>query len=59
VKNELGPIFIDYSPKSYIDIRVGRRVWAPLWPGQDGFQVYLPDPDQSRSDESPAYDHFR
>ena len=49
----------NYSPKSYIGIRVGRRVWAPLWPRQDGSQIYLPDPDQSRSEESPAYQHFR
>jgi hypothetical protein len=59
VKASLGPIVIDHSPKSYIGIRVGRRVWAPLWPRQDGSQIYLPDPDQSRSEESPAYQHFR
>ena len=50
---------VSHSPKSYIGIRVGRRVWAPLWPRQDGSQIYLPDPDQSRSEESPAYQHFR
>lgn len=55
----LGPIKIDYSPKSYIGIRVGRRVWAPLWPRQDGAFVYLPDPDHSKKDESPAFLHFR
>jgi len=59
VKASLGPFVIDYSPKSYIGMRVGRRVWAPLWPRQDGSQIYLPDPDQSRSEESPAYQHFR
>ena len=59
VKTSLGPFVIDYSPKSYIGVRVGRRVWAPLWPRQDGSQIYLPDPDQSRSEESPAYQHFR
>jgi len=58
-RKNLGPIVVDYSPKSYIGIRVGRRVWAPLWPRRDGAQIYLPDPDQSRGDESPAFGHFR
>ncbi|GAA2501974.1 hypothetical protein GCM10009858_45150 [Terrabacter carboxydivorans] len=58
-REHLGPIVVDYSPKSYIGIRVGRRVWAPLWPRKDGAQIYLPDPDQSRGDESPAFAHFR
>lgn len=55
----VGKIFVDYSPKSYVGIRVGRRVWAPLWPRQDGAYVYLPDPDGSRDAESPAYNYFR
>lgn len=58
-KDAFGPIVVDYSPKSYIGIRVGRRVWAPLWPRRDGAQVYLPDPDQSRNEESPAFANFR
>lgn len=58
-REHLGAITVDYSPKSYIGIRVGRRVWAPLWLRQDGAQIYLPDPDLSRGDESPAYAHFR
>ncbi|WP_156035024.1 hypothetical protein [Terrabacter tumescens] len=58
-RKHLGPIVVDYSPKSYIGIRVGRRVWAPLRPRKDGAQIYLPDPDQSRGDESPAFAHFR
>lgn len=41
----LGEVRVDYSPKSYIGIRRGRRVWAPLWPCKDGAFVYLPDPD--------------
>lgn len=59
VTANLGPVVIDYSPKSYVGIRVGRRVWAPLWFRTDGAMTYLPDPDQSRGDESPAYVHFR
>jgi hypothetical protein len=30
-----------------------------LWFRTDGAMTYLPDPDQSRGDESPAYVHFR
>ena len=30
VTANLGPVVIDYSPKSYVGIRVGRRVWAPF-----------------------------
>lgn len=58
-RKHLGTITVDYSPKSYIGMRVGRRVWAPLWPRKDGAQIYLPDPDLSRGDESPAFGHFR
>jgi hypothetical protein len=55
----LGEVRVDYSPKSYVGIRRGRRVWAPLWPRKDGATVYLPDPDGSRSDEpSVAFEHF-
>ena len=59
VKSSIGDVIVDYSPKSYIGLRVGRRVWAPLWPRTDGAYVYLPDPDGSRRDESPAFEHFR
>ncbi len=59
VENKLGPVAVDYSPKSYIGMRVGRRVWAPLWLRKDGAYTYLPDPDHSRTEESPAFEHFR
>jgi hypothetical protein len=58
-RDACGQVVVDYSPKSYIGVRVGRRVWAPLWLRQDGAQVYLPDPDLSRAEESPAYEYFR
>ena len=58
VQANLGEIVIDYSPKSYIGVRVGRRVWAPLWLRTDGAMTYLPDPDLSRSEESPAFEYF-
>jgi len=56
--DNLGHVVVDYSPKSYVGVRVGRRVWAPLWPRKDGAMLYLPDPDQSRGEESPAFQHF-
>jgi hypothetical protein len=56
----LGEVRVDYSPKSYIGVRRGRRVWAPLWPRRDGAQLYLPDPDGSRAEEpSVAFESFR
>lgn len=59
VTANLGEVRVDYKPKSYIGVRVGRRTWAPLWLRQDGAAVYLPDPDGSRSDEpSVAFEQF-
>jgi hypothetical protein len=59
VTENLGQVRIDYKPKSYVGVRVGRRTWAPLWLRQDGATVYLPDPDGSRSDSpSLAFEHF-
>ena len=56
----LGEIRVDYSPKSYVGIRRGRRVWAPLWFRRDGATVYLPDPDGLRGEQqSPAMDEFQ
>jgi hypothetical protein len=59
VTENLGPVRVDYKPKSYVGVRVGRRTWAPLWLRQDGATLYLPDPDGTRSDEpSLAYEQF-
>jgi hypothetical protein len=56
----LGEIRVDYTPKSYVGIRRGRRVWAPLWFRKDGASIYLPDPDGLRGDQqSPAMDIFQ
>jgi hypothetical protein len=53
----LGEVRVDYSPKSYVGIRRGRRVWAPLWFRRDGATIYLPDPDGLRGEvQSPAMD---
>lgn len=59
VTENLGQVRVDYKPKSYIGVRVGRRTWAPLWLRQDGAAIYLPDPDGSRSeDPSVAFEQF-
>jgi len=59
-QKHLGDVRVDYSPKSYIGVRRGRRVWAPLWPRTDGATVHLPDPDGLREEEpSLAFEHFR
>jgi hypothetical protein len=56
----LGEVRVDYSPKSYVGIRRGRRVWAPLWFRRDGATIYLPDPDGLRGEQqSPAMDEFQ
>jgi hypothetical protein len=59
-QTNLGEIRVDYSPKSYVGIRRGRRVWAPLWFRRDGALIYLPDPDGLRGEQqSPAMDIFQ
>ena len=56
----LGEVRVDYSPKSYVGIRRGRRVRAPLWFRRDGATIYLPDPDGLRGEQqSPAMDEFQ
>jgi hypothetical protein len=59
-QSNLGEVRVDYSPKSYVGIRRGRRVWAPLWFRKDGAFIYLPDPDGLRGEQqSPAMDIFQ
>lgn len=38
----IGPCRVDYSAKSYISLKKGRRCWLPTWPRSDGAFVYLP-----------------
>jgi hypothetical protein len=59
-REELGEVRVDYGPKSYIGVRRGRRVWAPLWLRNDGAYVWLPDPDGSREEQpSVAFEQLR
>lgn len=60
VRSALGEVRVDYSPKTYIGIRRGRRVWAPLWPRMNGANTYLPDPDRVKGEQpSLAFEWFR
>jgi hypothetical protein len=58
-QENLGEVRVDYSPQSYIGVRRGRRVWAPLWLRADSATLYLPDPDGSREEQpSVAFEYF-
>lgn len=39
---KVGPTAIDFSAKSYISLKKGKRAWWPMWPRQGGFYVYIP-----------------
>ncbi len=59
-RQHLGEVRISYSAISYIGVWRGRRVWAPLWPRQDGATINLPDPDGTKGEEpSVAVERFR
>ena len=57
-RDNLGEPRVDYRRQSYVGVRYGRRVWAPLWPRKDGAYVYLPDPDGARDQPSLAFESF-
>jgi hypothetical protein len=37
-----GPSTVDFTAKSYVSLRKGRRCWLPMWPRADGVYVYIP-----------------
>jgi hypothetical protein len=39
---KIGPSNIDFSAKSYVALKKGKRAWLPMWPRRDGAYVYLP-----------------
>lgn len=39
---KIGPSSIDFSAKSYIALKKGRRAWLPMWPRTNGAYVYVP-----------------
>lgn len=38
----IGPSTIDFSAKSYVALKKGKRAWLPMWPRRDGAYVYIP-----------------
>lgn len=38
----IGQSTIDFSAKSYIALKKGRRAWLPMWPRTNGAYVYIP-----------------
>ncbi|MBV9084403.1 MAG: hypothetical protein JOZ62_17145 [Acidobacteriaceae bacterium] len=38
----IGPSTIDFSAKSYIALKKGKRAWLPMWPRKEGAYVYIP-----------------
>jgi hypothetical protein len=38
----IGQTSIDFSAKSYIALKKGKRAWLPMWPKKDGAYVYIP-----------------
>lgn len=39
---KIGPSTIDFSAKSYIALKKGKRAWLPMWPRTNGAYVYIP-----------------
>lgn len=38
----IGPSTIDFSAKSYVALKKGKRAWLPMWPRTNGAYVYIP-----------------
>jgi hypothetical protein len=38
---KIGPTNIDFSAKSYIALKKGKRAWLPMWPRKDGAYIYI------------------
>jgi hypothetical protein len=38
---KIGPTTIDFSAKSYVALKKGKRAWLPMWPRANGAYVYI------------------
>ena len=47
----IGPSTIDFSAKSYVALKKGKRAWLPMWPRKDGAYVYIPGRDGGTTDQ--------
>jgi hypothetical protein len=58
--DKIGPTTIDFSAKSYISLKKGKRAWFPMWPRQDGFYAYIPGgPGGSEDQPNDFYAHVK
>jgi hypothetical protein len=48
---KIGPTSIDFSAKSYVALKKGKRAWLPMWPRKDGAYVYVPGGDGGMPDQ--------
>lgn len=48
---KIGPTSIDFSAKSYIALKKGKRAWLPMWPRKDGAYVYVAGGEGGASDQ--------
>jgi hypothetical protein len=60
---KIGPTSIDFSAKSYIALKKGKRAWLPMWPRTNGAYVYVPGgeggtPDQPSDFYAKVKDEF-
>lgn len=49
----IGPSRVDYSARSYVSLKKGRRCWLPMWPRAEGSYVYLPG-GQGGTEDAPS-----
>jgi hypothetical protein len=48
---KIGPSTIDFSAKSYVALKKGKRAWLPMWPRKDGAYVYIPGGEGGSADQ--------
>lgn len=48
---KIGPSSVDFSAKSYVALKKGKRAWLPMWPRKDGAYVYIPGGEGGSSDQ--------
>jgi hypothetical protein len=46
----IGPSRVDYTARSYVSLKKGRRCWLPMWPRTTGVYVYIPSDDTGTED---------
>lgn len=39
---KIGPTSVDFSARSYVALKKGKRAWLPMWPRKEGAYVYVP-----------------